>query len=94
MQLPGGHVIELKVRDISQGGVGLVSDEQIPAYTLVNFEMDVPPLDAGGQVAIIQGTIKTTYTVAHGAGVRCGGTWVQVPPAALELVNKWIGRLR
>src|SRR6478752_2808967 len=31
MQLLDGRVIELKVRDISEGGVGLMSDEHIPA---------------------------------------------------------------
>jgi len=89
MQLPDGHVIELKVRDVSQGGVGLSSDEAIPARTVVNFEMAVPPLDAGGRLTPVKGTIKTTYTVVHGSAFLCGGTW-QVPPAGLELVNMWI----
>ena len=93
MQLPDGHVIELKVRNISEGGVGLTSDEHIPARTVVNFEMDVPPLAEHGEITPVRGTIKTTYTVAHGAELLCGGTW-QVPPAGLEVVNEWIERLR
>ena len=93
MQLPDGHVIELKVRNISEGGVGLLSDEHIPARTVVNFEMDVPPLAEHGEITPVRGTIKTTYTVAHGAELLCGGTW-QVPPAGLEVVNEWIERLR
>ena len=93
MQLSDGHVIDLKVRNISQGGVGLMSDEHIPDRTVVNFEMDVPSLAEGGKIALVQGTIKTTYTVAHGAELLCGGTW-QAPPAGLEIVNEWIKRLR
>jgi hypothetical protein len=93
MQLPEGRVIELKVRDISEGGVGLTSIDDIPARTVVNFAMDVPPLDEGGKLTPIEGTIKTTYTVAHGSEILCGGAWVQMPPAALELVNRWIRRL-
>lgn len=93
MQLPNGHVIELKVRNISEGGVGLTSDEHIPAYTVVNFEMGVPPLDEGGKITPVKGTIKTTYTVAHGSEILCGSTW-QAPPAGLELVSMWIERLR
>jgi hypothetical protein len=93
MQLPDGHVIELEVRNISEGGVGLMSDQHMPAYTVVNFEMGVPPLNEGGKITRVKGTIKTTYTVAHGPKILCGGTW-QVPPADLELVNMWIQALR
>ena len=92
MQLPDGCVIELKVRNISEGGVGLMSNENIPAYTGVDFEMDVPPLDEGGKTTLVKGKLKTTYTVVHGSEMLFGGTW-QVPPAGLELVSMWIKRL-
>ena len=94
MRLANGDVIELEVRNISEGGVGLMSDEHVPAYTVVNFEMEVPPLVEGGQVAPVEGTIKTTYTDVHGSKILFGGTWVQMPPAGLELVNRWVERLR
>ena len=93
MQLPDGQVIELKVRNVSEGGVGLMSDEPIPADTVVDFEMVVPPLDEGGKVTPVKGTIKTTYTVAHGSEILCGGTW-QARPAGLEIVTMWIKGLR
>ncbi len=93
MQLPNGRVIELKVRNISEGGVGLMSAEDIPDCTVVNFEMDVPQPNEGGKIMPAKGTIKTTYTVVHGSESLCGGTW-QMPPAGLDLVNMWIKRLR
>ena len=94
MQLANGDIIELEVRNISEAGVGLTSDRRIPADTVVNFEMDVPPPGASGQATPVKGTIKTTYTVAHGAAILVGGTWVQVPPEGQELVNTWVERLR
>jgi hypothetical protein len=93
MQLPDGRVIELKVRNISEGGVGLMSAEDIPARTVVNFEMDAPQPDESGRIASVRGMIKTTYTIVHGSEILCGGIW-QGPPAGLELVNMWIERLR
>lgn len=94
MQLPDGRVIQLKVRDISQSGVGLVSDEDIPAGTAADFEMDVPQPDEGVGITPVKGTIKmTSYTVVQGSEILCGGTW-QAPPAGLELVTLWIKRLR
>jgi hypothetical protein len=92
MQLPDGRVVELQVRNVSEGGVGLMGHEDIPSRTVVNFEMDVPH-PGGGTIAAVKGTIKTTYAVAQGAEILCGGTW-QAPPAGLELVSLWIERLR
>ncbi len=91
MQAPEGPVIELLVRNVSATGVGLVSAHHIPAYTVVNFEMDVPPLEGGGEPTLVKGAIETTYTAVRGAEILCGGTW-QGSPAGLELVSRWIGR--
>lgn len=93
MRLPEGRVIELQVRNISERGVGLVSNEPVPAYAVVDFEMAVPSLAAGGASTPVKGRIKTTYTVAQGAAILCGGTW-QEPPDDLALVNRWIDALR
>lgn len=93
MRLPDGRVVELQVRNISKGGVGLMSDRDIPARTVVDFEMDAPQPEEGGRITPVKGTIKTTYTVAHGAKILCGATW-QAPPAGLEFVTMWIERLR
>jgi hypothetical protein len=92
MRLPGGRVVQLKVRNVSEGGVGLTSAEDIPAYTVVDFEMDVPHPDEDGLITPVEGAIKTNYTVAQGSAILCGGTW-QAPPAGLELVRLWIDRL-
>src|ERR1700748_2284414 len=41
MQLPDGQVIELKVRDITEGGMGLMGDERIPADNVVTLRVAV-----------------------------------------------------
>lgn len=92
MRLPEGRVIDLEVRNVSQGGVGLRSDAPIPARTVVDFEMHVPPIGGGGQATRVVGTIRTTYTVVQGTRTLCGGTW-QAPPAGREAVGMWIERL-
>jgi len=94
MQLADGRVIALRLRNVTLAGVGLVSDQPIPADTSVGFEMDVPALATGGEVTTLSGTIRTTYTVVQGAQVFGGGTWLQLPATGLELVGRWIERLR
>lgn len=94
LRLPDGRVIELKVRDVSRSGVGLVSDEDIPAGTVADFEMDVPQPNEGNRITPVKGTIRmTSYTVVQGLEILCGGSW-QAPPAGLELVTLWIKKLR
>ncbi|HEX7637473.1 MAG TPA: PilZ domain-containing protein [Burkholderiaceae bacterium] len=94
VQLPGGRVVELRVRDLSESGVGLLTDVNIPAYTVLNFAMAVPGLHEGSKMTPVSGTIKTTYIVIQGRDLCCGGMWVQLPESSRELLNKWIRRLR
>src|SRR4051794_295009 len=57
LQLPNGSVINLKVRDISEGGVGLLTEHHTPAYTVMNFAMGVPPMAEGGKITPVSGTL-------------------------------------
>lgn len=94
VQLPSGKVVELRVRDLSESGVGLLTDVNIPAYTVLNFAMGVPSLNETGKITPVSGTIKTTYLVLAGRDLCCGGMWVTLPEDSRELLNKWIRRLR
>jgi len=93
IRLPDGRVVELQVRNISEAGMGLMSDDPIPADAVVHFEMDVPPIDGAGGSTLVKGTVRTTYTVAPGSKVLFGGSW-EVSPAGREAVTTWIQRLR
>jgi hypothetical protein len=94
VQLPGGRVIELRVRDLSESGVGLLTDHHIPSTTVLNFAMGVPGLGEASNITPVTGTIKTTYVVVQGPDLVCGGIWVSLPSESRELLDQWIRRLR
>ncbi|MET0384213.1 MAG: PilZ domain-containing protein [Burkholderiaceae bacterium] len=94
VQVPNGRVIELRVRDLSESGVGLLTDVNIPANSVLNFAMGVPGLHDPTKITPVSGTIKTTYLVLQGNDLCCGGMWVTLPEESRELLNKWIRRLR
>jgi hypothetical protein len=94
VQLPGGRVIEVRVRDLAESGVGLLTDQHIPPAAVLNFVVGVPGLSEGGKITPVSGTIRTTYVVVKGVDLFCGGTWVQLPPDGRDLLDKWIRRLR
>jgi hypothetical protein len=94
VQLPNGRVIELRVRDLSESGVGLLTEQHIPPATVLNFVVAVPSPNEGGMMTPVAGTIRTTYVVIKGVDLFCGGTWVQLPANGRDLLDKWIRRLR
>lgn len=94
VQIPSGKVIDLRVRDLSESGVGLVTNTNIPASTVLNFAMGVPGLYEPSKITPVSGTIKTTYMVLQGNDICCGGMWVSLSDESRELLNRWIRRLR
>jgi hypothetical protein len=94
VQLPNGKVVELRVRDLSDSGVGLLTTTNIPANSVLNFAMGVPGLNEATKIVPVTGTIKTTYMVVQGPDIYCGGTWVALPQDSREMLTKWMRRLR
>ncbi len=94
VQLPSGKVLELRVRDLSESGVGLVTDQNIPPNSVLNFAVGVPGLHEPSRITPVTATIKTTYVVVKGQDMMCGGMWVSLPAEGRELLDKWIRRLR
>ncbi|MEO5686326.1 MAG: PilZ domain-containing protein [Burkholderiaceae bacterium] len=93
VQLPTGKVIQLRVRDLSESGVGLMTEHHIPPSTVLNFAIGVPGLHEATKITPVTGTIKTTYVVVQGRDLVCGGLWVSLPADGRELLDKWIRRL-
>ena len=94
VQLPNGKVVDLRVRDLSESGVGLLTDTNIPANSVLNFAMGVPGINDPTKITPVTGQIKTTYLVLQGRDLCCGGMWVSLPEDSREMLNKWIRRLR
>ena len=94
VQLPSGKVLELRVRDLSESGMGLVTTQHIPPSTVLNFAVGVPGLHDPTKITPVTGTIKTTYVVLKHDELMCGGMWVSLPAEGRDLLDKWIRRLR
>jgi len=92
--LPSDRVVELNVFDLSESGVGLISEVGIPAHTVLQVALAVPGLHDPTRITPVTGTIKTTYVVVKGNDLFCGGMWVSLPADARDLLDKWIRRLR
>ena len=93
-QLPNGKVVELRLRDLSEGGVGLVTQQHLPPSTVLNFAVGVPGFNDPTKIVPVTGTIRTTYVVLQGRDLFCGAQFLSLPDDGRELIVKWIRRLR
>jgi len=92
--LPDQRIFELSLHDLSESGVGLVSENAIPAHSVLQIALAVPGLNDAAKITVVTGTIKTTHMTVKGHYVHCGGMWVTIAPDQRELVNQWVRRLR
>ena len=92
--LAGDRIVELNVFDLSESGVGLVSEVGIPANSVLQVALAVPGLNEPAKITAVTGTIRTTHMTVRGHYVHCGGTWVEIPSASRDLINQWVRRLR
>lgn len=92
--LPDKRVVALNLHDLSESGVGLVSEIGIPAHSVLQIALAVPGLNDASKITPVTGTIKTTHMTVKGPYVHCGGMWVTIAPDQRELINQWVRRLR
>ena len=92
--LPNDRIVELNVFDISESGIGLVSEQGIPANSVLQLALAVPGLNEPTRITPITGSIKTTHMTVRGPLIHCGGTWVTLPGESRDLINQWLRRLR
>ena len=92
--LANDRIVELNVLDLSENGIGLITEVGIPAHSVLNVALAVPGLNDPLKITPVSGTIKTTHMTVKGHYIHCGGMWVQVPADGRDLINQWVRRLR
>jgi len=92
--LAGDRIVQLNLFDLSESGLGLVSEVGIPAHSVLQIALAVPGLNDSGKITPVTGTIKTTHMTVKGHYIHCGGMWVQLPSDGRDLINQWVKRLR
>ena len=92
--LTSDRIVELNLFDLSESGIGLITEVGIPAHTVLNVALAVPGLNDPTRITPVSGTIKTTHMTVRGHYIHCGGLWVEIPTASRDLINQWVRRLR
>jgi hypothetical protein len=91
--LPDGQVQEVRVRDISEKGVGLLADFPVPSNTVMQLVLGVPDLRDLTRIMAVPVYINTAYVVMQSHDFRVGGTWVDLGDSVRELLQGWTRKL-
>jgi hypothetical protein len=94
LQGPGGRVIDLRVKDISDSGMGLTTSEAVPTGATLAIALRVPDPGGSAQTTEVSGTVQTAYVVMRGYDFNVGVIWVERSDTGRELMSRWIGKLR
>ena len=86
----GGHMLEGRTTDISEGGIGFKLRDNIPAGQLVKVQLTLPDARGNPGTQPVIGTIRIAFNVLSTDGVRTGGPWIDLTPASRTLVSTYV----
>jgi PilZ domain len=93
LKLPSGQIIQLRVRDISESGMGFVGDDAVPQGATLEVRVRVPDPGNPAQTVDVAGTVKVAYVAMRGHEFAVGATWVERKDADRELMSRWMRKL-
>ena len=94
LDLGGGQMLDVKVRDISESGLGLRCERPMPAQVQLPIIVGVPDLHDPTRLQAVPGVVGLVFVVMSGHEWRLGAQWVQLSDPARSLLRQWIKKLR
>ncbi len=94
LQLPNGQTTEVRVKDISESGMGLVSDLSVPNGRVLSITVGVPDLTDLSRTLAMPGRVQVAFAVMQRHDFRVGARWAELSPAAQQLWRAWVQRMR
>ncbi len=94
LELGQGQVVEVKVRDISESGLGLRCERPMPEHARLKIVVGVPDLHDPTRLQAVPGTVQLVFVVMSGHEWRLGAQWAELGEPARQLLKQWITKLR
>ncbi|MEO8299206.1 MAG: PilZ domain-containing protein [Burkholderiales bacterium] len=93
-RLPDGKTMEVRVRDISESGLGLLSENAIPQNVALDLALAVPDLIDASRTITVIGKLRAVYVVINRHDYRIGAVWAELDNASREMIRQHIKRGR
>jgi hypothetical protein len=86
IQTASGTAAPLRVIDVSPGGIGVLSDDMLPAAAVFGIALRVPVPGQAGQISVVNVRARVIHQLFAAGGNRAGLAFVDVAPAVVELL--------
>jgi c-di-GMP-binding flagellar brake protein YcgR len=93
LKLPDGRIIESRVKDISESGMGFVANDAVPPAATLEVRVRVPDPGNPAQWVDVAGTVKVAYVAMRGYEFAFGVTWAERKEADRELLSRWMRKM-
>ncbi|MFM2056253.1 MAG: hypothetical protein RLY71_638 [Pseudomonadota bacterium] len=94
LQMADGRVIDARVRDISENGLGVVVSERVMPHQPLTLSVLMPDIEDPARIYQVTCTILPVFVVLQGHDYRIGAQWQTLQSAARALVKAWIRRIQ
>ena len=91
---PDGSVVPLRVRDVSETGIGLVSERPIASHAVLRLAVAVPDVNEPGRYTTVIGTFRSAHATVSAPDLVYGGVWLEIDGQGRELIRRWVRKLR
>lgn len=85
-----GTIINVMVCDVSEGGVGLLGQTNLPLGTVLDITLSVPNPKEPGRAHAVRATVRVMFSSFVGAQSRMGVQFVELPMAARLAVRSYV----
>jgi len=92
--LSNGMKDNVRIRDISESGLGMLAPNPVPNNSLITVSMGVPDLTDPSRSVTVTGSLRVAFVVIQGHDYRIGGQWADLQPAMREMLKQFIKRSR
>jgi hypothetical protein len=93
LKLPDRRIVEVRVKDISESGMGFVANESVPCNATLEVRVRVPDPGNPAQTVDVAGTVRVVYVAMRGYEFAVGVAWVERNEADRALLSRWMRKM-
>ncbi len=85
-----GQIINVMVCDVSEGGVGLIGQTNVPLGTLLDITLSVPDAKEPGRTHAVRASVRVMFSSFVGAQCRIGVQFIELPMPARIAIRSYV----
>lgn len=85
-----GQIIGVTVCDVSEGGVGLIGQANLPLGTILDIALSVPDAKTPGRTHAVRANVRVMFSSFVGVQCRIGVQFIELPMSARLALRSYV----